>query len=280
MSHYENSEQLKRCFSPNPKYTFGNFVSSTGNQFAHAAAVAVANNPADTYNPLFIYGGVGLGKNHLLHAIGNLILAQSPETRVCCCSSERFMSEWVNALRQKEMDIFRTRFRTIDVLLIEDIQFISGKVDIQEEFFHTFNALHDMQKQIIITSDKFPREISDLEERLLLRFEWGLIADIQPPDVETKIAILKKKSEITKIRLPDDVTYLLASSDTKNIRELEKMLIRLGEYSILQNIPITLDMARECLKVILVDSRKEITMNLPNCKSKQLSGLVNVKKPG
>lgn len=250
-------------FTPlNHKYTFDLFVSGTGNQFAHAAAMAVANNPADTYNPLFIYGGVGLGKSHLLNAIGHTIRATSPELNVCYCSAEKFMYEMVNSLRHKRMENFRARFRTIDVLLIDDIQFISGKVGTQEEFFHTFNALYDMHKQIVITSDKFPREISDLEERLRSRFEWGLIADIQPPDVETKIAILKKKSEITKIRLPDDVTYFLASSDTKNIRELEGMLIRLGAYSSLQNIPITLDMARESLKDILGDRRKDITVEL------------------
>lgn len=250
-------------FTPlNNKYTFDLFVSGTGNQFAHAAAMAVANNPADTYNPLFIYGGVGLGKSHLLNAIGHNIRTNSPELNVCYCSAEKFMYEMVNALRQKKMEHFRARFRTIDVLLVDDIQFISGKVGTQEEFFHTFNALYDMHKQIVITSDKFPREISDLEERLRSRFEWGLIADIQPPDVETKIAILKKKSEITKIRLPDDVTYFLASSDTKNIRELEGMLIRLGAYSSLQNIPITLEMARESLKDILGDRRKDITVEL------------------
>jgi len=250
-------------FTPlNHKYTFDLFVSGTGNQFAHAAAVAVANNPAATYNPLFIYGGVGLGKSHLLNAIGHTIHASSPELNVCYCSAEKFMYEMVNALRQKKMDQFRARFRTIDVLLVDDIQFISGKVGTQEEFFHTFNALYDMHKQIVITSDKFPREISDLEERLRSRFEWGLIADIQPPDVETKIAILKKKSEITRIDLPDDVTYFLASTDTKNIRELEGMLIRLGAYSSLQNIPITLEMAKESLKDILGDKRKDITVEL------------------
>ncbi|MBC7949527.1 MAG: chromosomal replication initiator protein DnaA, partial [Chitinophagaceae bacterium] len=262
LSEAKNSLQ-DISFTPlNHKYTFDLFVSGTGNQFAHAAAMAVANNPADTYNPLFIYGGVGLGKSHLLNAIGHTIRATSPELNVCYCSAEKFMYEMVNSLRHKRMELFRARFRTIDVLLIDDIQFISGKVGTQEEFFHTFNALYDTQKQIVITSDKFPREISDLEERLRSRFEWGLIADIQPPDVETKIAILKKKSEITKIRLPDDVTYFLASSDTKNIRELEGMLIRLGAYSSLQNIPITLDMARESLKDILGDRRKDITVEL------------------
>jgi chromosomal replication initiator protein len=248
--------------SLNPKYTFELFVSGTGNQFAHAAAMAVANNPADTYNPLFIYGGVGLGKSHLLNAIGHTIRSSSPNLSVCYCSAEKFMYEMVNALRQKRMDQFRSRFRNLDVLLVDDIQFISGKVGTQEEFFHTFNALYDMQKQIVITSDKFPREISDLEERLRSRFEWGLIADIQPPDLETKIAILKKKSEITRIQLPEDVIYFLASSDTRNIRELEGMLIRLGAYSSLQGIPITLDMARENLKEIIGDRRKDITVEL------------------
>jgi chromosomal replication initiator protein len=257
----EKAVQAEQAFTQlNPKYTFDLFVSGTGNHFAHAAAVAVANNPADTYNPLFIYGGVGLGKSHLLNAIGHTIRTNTPELRVCYCSAEKFMYEMVNHLRLKKMDLFRNRFRNLDVLLIDDIQFISGKTGTQEEFFHTFNALYETHKQIVITSDKFPREISDLEERLRSRFEWGLIADIQPPDLETKIAILKKKSETTKIRLPDDVVYFLASSDTRNIRELEGMLIRLGAYSSLQNIPITIEMARESLKDILGDRRKEISI--------------------
>ena len=241
---------LEQVFTPlNQKYTFDLFVSGTGNQFAHAAAMAVANNPADTYNPLFIYGGVGLGKSHLLNSIGHTIRENSPELNVCYCSAEKFMYEMVNHLRLKKMDVFRNRFRTVDVLLIDDIQFISGKTGTQEEFFHTFNALHDAHKQIVITSDKFPREISDLEERLRSRFEWGLIADIQPPDVETKIAILKKKSEVTKVFFPEDVYYFLASSDTRNIRELEGMLIRLGAFSSLQNVPVTLEMAKENLLI-------------------------------
>ncbi|MDD2736585.1 MAG: chromosomal replication initiator protein DnaA [Desulfuromonadaceae bacterium] len=254
---------LDQVFTPlNQKYTFDFFVSGTGNQFAHAAAMAVANNPADTYNPLFIYGGVGLGKSHLLNSIGHTIRENSPNMNVCYCSAEKFMYEMVNHLRLKKMDVFRNRFRTVDVLLVDDIQFISGKTGTQEEFFHTFNALHDARKQIVITSDKFPREIPDLEERLRSRFEWGLIADIQPPDVETKIAILKKKSEITRVFFPEDVYYFLASSDARNIRELEGMLIRLGAFSSLQNIPITLDMAKENLKDILGDRHKEITVEL------------------
>jgi chromosomal replication initiator protein len=257
------STHLEQVFTPlNQKYTFDLFVSGTGNQFAHAAAMAVAHNPADTYNPLFIYGGVGLGKSHLLNSIGHTIRENSPELNVCYCSAEKFMYEMVNHLRLKKMDIFRNRFRTVDVLLVDDIQFISGKTGTQEEFFHTFNALHDAHKQIVITSDKFPREISDLEERLRSRFEWGLIADIQPPDVETKIAILKKKSEITRVFFPEDVYYFLASSDTRNIRELEGMLIRLGAFSSLQSIPVTLEMAKENLKDILGDRHKEITVEL------------------
>lgn len=250
-------------FTPlNSKYTFDLFVSGTGNQFAHAAALAVANNPADTYNPLFIYGGVGLGKSHLLNAIGHKIRSISPEKSICYCTAEKFMQEMVSHLRLNKIEQFRSKFRNVDVLLIDDIQFISKKSGTQEEFFHTFNSLYEAHKQIVITSDKFPREISDLEERLRSRFEWGLIADIQPPDLETKIAILKKKSEITRIFLPEDVYYFLASSDTRNIRELEGMLIRLGAFSSLQNIPITIEMARESLKDILGDRRKEMTVEL------------------
>lgn len=258
-----NSSHLEQVFTPlNHKYTFDLFVSGTGNQFAHAAAMAVANNPADTYNPLFIYGGVGLGKSHLLNSIGHTIRENSPELNVCYCSAEKFMHEMVNHIRNKKMDIFRNRFRNVDVLLVDDIQFISGKIGTQEEFFYTFNALHDAHKQIVITSDKFPREISDLEERLRSRFEWGLIADIQPPDVETKIAILKKKSEVTRVFFPEDVYYFLASSDTRNIRELEGMLIRLAAFSSLQSIPVTLEMAKDNLKDILGDRHKEITVEL------------------
>lgn len=264
--HQEQTESksLESVFTPlNPKYTFDLFVSGTGNQFAHAAAMAVANNPADSYNPLFIYGGVGLGKSHLLNSIGHIIRAKLPDANVCYCSAEKFMYEMVNHLRLRKMDFFRNRFRNVDVLLVDDIQFLSGnKVATQEEFFHTFNALYDAHKQIVITSDKIPREIPDLEERLRSRFEWGLIADIQPPDVETKMAILKKKSEISKVFFPEDVYYFLASSDTRNIRELEGMLIRLGAFSSLKNIPITLSMAKESLRDILGDRRKEITVEL------------------
>lgn len=254
--------QIKEINPLNPRYTFDHFVSGAGNQFAHAAAMAVANNPATTYNPLFIYGGVGLGKSHLLNAVGHKIIADKSNTKVCYCSAEKFMHEMVNCIKLNKMDEFRERYRSIDVLLIDDIQFITGKERTQVEFFHTFNALYESHKQIIITSDKFPREMPNLEDRLRSRFEWGLIADIQPPDLETKLAILNKKADINKIQLPDDVAYFLASSDTRNIRELEGMLIRLGAYSSLQHIPITLSMAKNNLKDILVDKRKEITVEL------------------
>jgi chromosomal replication initiator protein len=259
--HLKDQYQIKESPALNPRYTFDHFVSGAGNQFAHAASMAVANNPAITYNPLFIYGGVGLGKSHLLNAVGHKIIADNSNTRVCYCSAEKFMHDMVNCIKLNKMDEFRERFRSIDVLLIDDIQFIARKERTQVEFFHTFNALYEAGKQIIITSDKFPREI-DLEDRLRSRFEWGLIADIQAPDLETKIAILKKKSDINKIQLPDEVAFFLASSDTRNIRELEGMLIRLGAYSSLQHIPITLSMAKNNLKDILVDKRKEITVEL------------------
>jgi chromosomal replication initiator protein len=263
----QDSNQKKRTLAKevtvlNPRYTFDQFVSGAGNQFAHAAAMAVANNPAITYNPLFIYGGVGLGKSHLLHAVGHKIQNDNSDSKICYCSAEKFMHEMVNNIKLNKMDEFRERYRSIDVLLIDDIQFITGKERTQVEFFHTFNALYENHKQIIITSDKFPREMPNLEDRLRSRFEWGLIADIQPPDLETKIAILNKKAEINKIKLPDDVAYFLASSDTRNVRELEGMLIRLGAYSSLQNIPITLTMAKNNLKDILVDKRKDISVEL------------------
>jgi chromosomal replication initiator protein len=258
----ENTEVEHSGTPLNPRYTFDQFVSGAGNQFSHAAALAVASNPAITYNPLFIYGGVGLGKSHLLNAVGHHIAAKDTKQKVCYCSAEKFMHEMVNCIRLNKMDQFRERYRSVDVLLIDDIQFITGKERTQVEFFHTFNALYESHKQIVITSDKFPREMPNLEERLRSRFEWGLIADIQPPDLETKIAILKKKADLNKFRLPDDVAYFLAASDTRNIRELEGMLIRLGAYSSLQNIPITLAMAKENLKDILVQKRKEISVEL------------------
>jgi len=244
----------------NRKYTFEEFVAGSSNQFAYAAAMAVANNPATTYNPLFIYGGVGLGKTHLVNAIGNAILKKSPHMRICYYTSEKFMNELINSLRYNRMDEFRNKFRSMDVLLIDDIQFIAGKERTQEEFFHTFNALYDSHKQIIVTSDKFPKDIPGLEERLRSRFEWGLIADIQAPDVETKMAILKMKAEQNSINLPADVAQFLSNSICNNVRELEGYLIRIGAYASLTSVPISLEMARDVLKDILIERNRELTV--------------------
>lgn len=244
----------------NPKYTFDTFVSGPSNQFAHAASLAVSNNPATTYNPLFIYGGVGLGKTHLVNAIGNELIRQNNDVRICYYSSEKFTNELINSLRHGKMDEFRNKFRSIDVLLIDDIQFIAGKKSTQEEFFHTFNALYESHKQIVVTSDKFPKEIPDLEERLRSRFEWGLIADIQAPDTETKQAILRMKADQNSIDIPEDVSYFLSNSITSNVRELEGYLIRVGAYASLTATPINLEMAKTILKDIIVENSKEITV--------------------
>ncbi len=253
-------EQLEQFANINPKYTFDSFVSGPSNQFAHAAAMAVANNPATTYNPLFIYGGVGLGKTHIVHAIGNEIITNNNNLKLCYYSSEKFTNELINSLRHAKMDEFRNKFRSIDVLLIDDIQFIAGKKSTQEEFFHTFNALYESHKQIVVTSDKFPKEIPDLEERLRSRFEWGLIADIQAPDIETKQAILKMKADQNKISLPEDVAFFLSSSVTSNVRELEGYLVRIGAFASLTSTPISLDMAKSILKDIIVEKNKEVTV--------------------
>jgi len=244
----------------NPKYTFDTFVSGTSNQFAHAAAMAVSNNPATTYNPLFIYGGVGLGKTHLINAIGNQIYKNNSNFKICYYSSEKFTNELINSLRHAKMNEFRNKFRSIDILLIDDIQFIAGKKSTQEEFFHTFNSLYESHKQIIVTSDKFPKEIPELEERLRSRFEWGLIADIQAPDTETKQAILKMKADQNNIKLRDDVIFFLANSISNNVRELEGYLIRIGAYSSLTSTPISVEMAKKILKDILIENSREITI--------------------
>jgi len=260
----DKDKDTKSDFIPNlnPKYTFESFVCGASNQFAYAASQAVANKPASNYNPLFIYGGVGLGKTHLVNAIGNQILAKNSKAKICYYSSEKFMNEMINCLRYKKMDEFRNKFRKMDLLLIDDIQFMAGKEATQEEFFHTFNALYESHKQIVVTSDKFPKDIPGLEERLRSRFEWGLIADIQPPDIETKIAILKKKSDLHGVNLPDDVALFLAAGATSNIRELEGMLIRLEAFASLTGNEITLSMAREVMKDIIVEKTKEITVEM------------------
>ncbi len=260
----EKDKDKKAEFVPNlnPKYTFESFVCGPSNQFAYAASQAVANKPATNYNPLFIYGGVGLGKTHLVNAIGNQILANNPRAKICYYSSEKFMNEMINSLRYKKMDEFRNKFRKMDLLLIDDIQFMAGKEATQEEFFHTFNALYESHKQIVVTSDKFPKDIPGLEERLRSRFEWGLIADIQPPGVETKVAILKKKSDMHAVNLPDDVALFLAEGATSNIRELEGMLIRLEAFASLTGQEITLSMAREVMKDIIVEKTRDITVEM------------------
>ena len=234
-----------------PKYTFDNFVVGASNQFAHAASKAVANQPGDHYNPLFIYGGVGLGKTHLVNAIGHQVLDRNPSARVVYLSSESFMNELIAALRRDRMDEFKARFRKIDVLIVDDVQFLAGRERTQEEFFHTFNSLYDGHHQIVLTSDKFPKEIPDLEERLRNRFEWGLIADIQPPDVETRVAILEKKAEVEGVELPQDVAIFLATNIDSNVRELEGSLTRLGAFASLNKCPITVDFARDVLQSVL-----------------------------
>jgi chromosomal replication initiator protein len=250
----------KRPSSLIPKYTFGNFVVGASNQFAHAASLAVASQPGDHYNPLFIYGGVGLGKTHLVNAIGHQILDKYPERRVLYLSSESFMNELINALRRDRMDEFKSRFRRIDILILDDVQFLAGRERTQEEFFHTFNSLYESHRQIVLTSDKFPKEIPDLEERLRNRFEWGLIADIQPPDMETRVAILQKKAEVERIDLPHDVALFLAANIDSNVRELEGSLTRLGAFASLNKSEISVDFARQVLQNMLREKDSTITI--------------------
>lgn len=236
----------------NPKYTFGSFVVGFGNQLAHAAARAVAELPGGHYNPLFLYGGVGLGKTHLLHAVSLEISRKCQGFRIIYVTSEKFMNEFIFSVRHERMRDFRKKYReSCDMLLVDDIQFFGGKESTQEEFFHTFNALHDLQRQIIVTSDKIPKDIPGLEERLISRLEWGLIADIQPPDLETRISILRKKAESDAVVLANDVTMYLASQVKSNVRELEGVLIRLNAWASLKKMPVTIDLAKEVLKTIL-----------------------------
>lgn len=244
------------------KYTFESFVVGSSNRFAHAASVAVSDSPAKAYNPLFIYGGVGLGKTHLMHAVGQRVLQKSPKSKVLYITSEDFTNQMISAIQNRTMQKFREKYRHVDILLIDDIQFIAGKESTQEEFFHTFNTLYDAHKQIIVSSDRPPKEIQSLEERLISRFEWGLVTDIQPPDFETRIAILKKKSEKETIVLPEDVFYFLAEKIKSNIRELEGALIRVVAYAKLIGKEVSADMAKEVLKDMIIEGEKKITIDL------------------
>jgi chromosomal replication initiator protein len=239
------------------KYTFQTFVVGSCNQFAHAASLAIAEAPGKTYNPLYIYGGVGLGKTHLMHAAGHAIKERNRHLRVSYISAEKFMNELINAIRYDKTQTFREKYRSIDVLLMDDIQFMAGKERTQEEFFHTFNALYDKQKQIVITSDCPPREIPTLEERLHSRFEWGLIADIEPPDLETKVAILRRKADLDGVDLPDDVALFIASKVKNNIRELEGSLVRLVAIASLRGLPISKMLAQDAIRNISDSDRPE-----------------------
>jgi chromosomal replication initiator protein len=271
----------------NPRYTFDGFVIGAGNQFASAAAKAVAENPSKAYNPLFLYGGVGMGKTHLMHAIGHEIKRRAQHQSICYLSSERFTNEMINSLRYDKMTSFRDKFRNVDVLLIDDIQFLAQKERTQEEFFHTFNALHESMKQIVIASDRPPKELAEIEDRLRSRFEWGLIADIQPPDLETKVAILQKKAEAEQVMLPNDVALFMASNIRSNIRELEGALIRLKAKSSLEGREISLNYAQEVLRNFIDSQVKKVTiesiqktvaeqfgMRLPEIKAKNNSRAV------
>ncbi len=244
----------------NPRYTFDAFVIGSGNQFAHAACQAVAERPSKAYNPLFLYGGTGMGKTHLMQAIGHEIKRRTPQAAICYVSSEKFTNEMINSLRYDKMISFRDKFRTVDVLLVDDIQFLAQKERTQEEFFHTFNALHESMKQIVIASDRPPKELAEFEDRLRSRFEWGLIADIQPPDLETKVAILQKKAEQERVTLPTDVALFIATNIRSNVRELEGALIRLVAHSSLIGAEITLPYTQQVLKNFIDSQARKVTI--------------------
>lgn len=256
-----DASRRRRASGLQPQYTFDNFVVGSGSQFAHAACRAVANLPGETYNPLFIYGSVGVGKTHLVNAIGNAIIDREPIARVQYVTSEGFMNELIAAIQREGMAELKARFRRVDVLIIEDVQFLAGRERTQEEFFHTFNALYESRRQIILTSDRFPKDIPQLEERLRNRFEWGLIADIQAPDVETRVAILLRKAEDDGIRLPADVAMFLASRYQSNVRELEGALTRIAAHSSLQGLEINLDLATSVLRESEQTQRLPITID-------------------
>jgi chromosomal replication initiator protein len=256
-----------------PRYTFDTFVVGNSNQFAQAACQAVAELPSKAYNPLFIYGGVGLGKTHLLHAVGHQIARLYPQLRLLYLSCERFTNDLINAIRYDRTAEFRAKYRTIDVLLIDDVQFISGKERTQEEFFHTFNDLYEARKQIIVSSDSAPKEIPEVEERLRSRFEWGLIADIQPPDFETRVAILKKKAELERVRLPDDVAYLIASRIKANIREIEGSLTRMVAFCSMTGREMSVDLAQDVLSELWGEEEKIITIEQIQRKAAEFFGI-------
>jgi chromosomal replication initiator protein len=257
------------------KYHFDSYVVGPSNQLAHAASRAAAEFPAGKYNPLFIYGGVGLGKTHLIHAIGHAIRANKPSWNICYLKAESFMNEYITSVRSNRIDEFRKRYREhCDVLLMDDIQFLAGKDRTQEEFFHTFNSLFESHRQIVVTADKYPHEIPDLEDRIRSRFQWGLIADIQPPELETRIAILEKKAEVDKIDLPKDVAIYLATHIKSNVRELEGLLIRIAAFASLQAQPITIDFAKETLKNFLSQSSHSLTIEAVQ---KEVANHFNVK---
>ncbi len=259
---YDKSDQAKPNTFLNFRYSFSNFVVGSSNQFAHAACQAVANNPAHNFNPLFLYGAVGLGKTHLLHAIGNALIEKSPNLRVRYISAESFTVDLIESIRKNQMPAFRERYRPLDVLLVDDIQFLAGKERTQEEFFYTFNSLYDKQKQIVISSDRYPKDLQNIEERLRSRFESGLIGDIMPPDLETKIAILYKKAKIHKKNIPQDVALFLANNIKSNVRELEGLLLRVIAYASFTKCEINLNLAKEVLKDFTLDRNQNFT--IPN----------------